>query len=238
MKSYKCPQCGFVGLATKTHCKSCNAPNPNPVNGLETFTRPIQVSTPQAVVYETPSVPSPQYQAVNEQYSYNSPPPPTEFGADYGTAYNADRPRREHPISRFRPAPAYNHSAEMEAAEADIRKGWKAGRAWCILIGILLGGMTFIFMLIAPSAFMVIPLLIMMPFLAIVGGLSFGIYKKSRACAVILASLTGLGLLGNILTLLTEGGKGAIPLIISALFFYYFCLGVRGTFKYHKLMGA
>jgi hypothetical protein len=238
MKSYKCPQCGIVGLATSTHCKSCHAPNPHPVNALETYTRPIPAAT-AAPTHQTP--PPASYQAQQPSYqenSYNSPPPPTMYGDEYGTAYGTMSSRREHPISRFRTASAADYSVEMEAAEADIRKAWKAGRAWCFLVGLIGGLLTVVLLIAAPSPFMILPFLILLPLFALIGGLSYGVFKKSRACAVILLCITGLGLLSNLLSLPSNGGRGAISIIISILFCYYFALGVRGTFKYHKLMQA
>ncbi len=66
---------------------------------------------------------------------------------------------------------------------------------------------------------------------ALVFGLTFGIYKKSRVCAV----LVFIYFVGSKVLLMMEGGKPG-GLIMSVLLAYYFAQGVAGTFQYHKLM--
>ncbi|WP_375328730.1 hypothetical protein [Microcystis sp. BLCC-F210] len=62
-------------------------------------------------------------------------------------------------------------------------------------------------------------------------GLSFGIYKKSRICAVI---MFGYFIFSKIL--LWEILKGdPLGLIVSIAFIYFFWQGVQGTFAYHKI---
>ncbi len=62
-------------------------------------------------------------------------------------------------------------------------------------------------------------------------GLSFGIYKKSRVCAVIIFVYFIFSKL-----VLWESLKGnPIGLIVSIVFVYFFWQGVQGTFAYHKI---
>ncbi len=62
-------------------------------------------------------------------------------------------------------------------------------------------------------------------------GLSFGIYKKSRICAVI---MFGYYIASRIF--FWEVLKGdPLGLILSITFIYFFWQGVQGTFAYHKI---
>jgi serine/threonine-protein kinase len=61
-------------------------------------------------------------------------------------------------------------------------------------------------------------------------GLAFGIYKKSRTCAIMLfAYFTISQIFLRIETGQTSG------LFVSIIFIYFFWQGVSGTFAYHKL---
>ena len=61
-------------------------------------------------------------------------------------------------------------------------------------------------------------------------GLAYGIYRKSRVCAVIMF----VYFVGNRILMLVESGKPS-GLVMAALFGYWFFQGIRGTFGYHKL---
>lgn len=63
--------------------------------------------------------------------------------------------------------------------------------------------------------------------------LAFGIYKKSRACAV---TMLAYFVLSKII-LMVESGKPS-GLLMALIFGYYFWQGVEGTFTYHKLKRA
>ena len=74
----------------------------------------------------------------------------------------------------------------------------------------------------------------------IIFGLTFGIFKKNRACAIILlvywvidkiSQMAAGGMTGGI-----SGALGALPglIIFGPLFFQ----GILGTFAYHKLAGG
>jgi serine/threonine-protein kinase len=164
-----------------------------------------------------------------------SPPPPNLYGADYGQAFgNA-------PHGNFQ-QPLINH-AELEAAETDIRKAWKAGRVWCIFAGVITLIMFFLMFAMAASApkmpmwILVLPFLILVPMISAVIGLVYGVYKKNRACAVVLLVLMCLSILLNLLSMaLTPAPQTLGSLLFAGILCYYFALGVRGTFKYHRLV--
>ncbi|WP_164668245.1 hypothetical protein [Virgibacillus doumboii] len=59
--------------------------------------------------------------------------------------------------------------------------------------------------------------------------LAFGVFKKSRTCAIILLVYF---ILGQGITLLLGGSLAGIPLAL--LFLYIYIQGIRGTFAYHK----
>jgi len=64
-------------------------------------------------------------------------------------------------------------------------------------------------------------------------GLSYGIYRKSRTCAVL---LTAYFIIGKIFVYVESGAfNGGL---MSLVFLYLLARGVEGTFQYHKLMRA
>ncbi len=67
---------------------------------------------------------------------------------------------------------------------------------------------------------------------AIVFGLSFGIYKKSRTCALAMF----IYLLINKIMMLSEGTLQSSGFLWAILFGYAFFQGIRGTFAYHKII--
>jgi hypothetical protein len=66
---------------------------------------------------------------------------------------------------------------------------------------------------------------------AFIFGLAFGIYKKSRTCAVLML----IYFIGAKILIMLETGKPS-GLIMAIVFIYYFAQGVAGTFEYHKLV--
>ena len=163
----------------------------------------------------------------------------TRFDSEYGAPRGGGDGTSYRAYGNYQTA----DSSEMESAEKDIRSSWKAGRVWCILVGILfiiifavaLGASSSSARGAAPVVFVLT--IVMLPILAIGIGLTYGLYKKSRACAVILFTLTALGLVSSLTDLLTDQGRGGARVLFGLLFLYYFWRGVRGTFKYHKLAG-
>jgi serine/threonine-protein kinase len=65
---------------------------------------------------------------------------------------------------------------------------------------------------------------------ALIFGLALGIYKKSRACAVIMFVYF---IASKILIMMQTGRPTGVPLAL--VFAYYFWQGIAGTFAYHKL---
>jgi len=67
----------------------------------------------------------------------------------------------------------------------------------------------------------------------LVFGLAYGIYRKNRACAVILFIYF---ILSKIYMIIALGAVTGLP--VAILFAYFFFQGIRGTFAYHKIMKA
>lgn len=66
---------------------------------------------------------------------------------------------------------------------------------------------------------------------ALIFGLTFGIYKKSRTCAVLMLSYF---IISKIIIMAETGSPSGIALAL--VFLYYYFQGMIGTFQYHKLM--
>ena len=124
-------------------------------------------------------------------------------------------------------APAANvTAAPVEVPEA-VRKQIKA--AW--VAGCVSGTLTLIVTLIAMGgaslpgfdAWVLIDV-------ALIFGLTYGIYRKSRACAVIMLVYF---VVSKLLAMMEAGA--ASGLLVAAIFTYYFWQGVAGTFAWYKL---
>jgi hypothetical protein len=66
---------------------------------------------------------------------------------------------------------------------------------------------------------------------ALVFGLTFGIYKKSRTCAVLMFVYFVI----SKIILMTEM-RSASPMIVGLVLLYFYAMGVVGTFQYHRLV--
>jgi serine/threonine-protein kinase len=66
---------------------------------------------------------------------------------------------------------------------------------------------------------------------ALIAGLGFGIYKKSRTCAVIML----IYFVSSKILIMIETGQPA-GLVVGLLFAFFYWQGVSGTFSYHKFM--
>ena len=64
-------------------------------------------------------------------------------------------------------------------------------------------------------------------------GLAFGIYKKNRACAIVMLVYF---LLSKYMILSESGSLSSIPL--SLVFIYYYYKGLIGTFNYQKIKNS
>ena len=114
----------------------------------------------------------------------------------------------------------------QEAALKHIKHAWVAG--------VVSGSMTLVLILIAASGSTVVAKLgvdwwSLIDIVAI-SGLSLGIYKKSRVCALLMF----IYFVGpKIILWATMGNVRGVPLAI--LFGYFFFKGIRATFTYHSL---
>ncbi|MDH1262063.1 hypothetical protein [Pseudomonas sp. GD03944] len=64
---------------------------------------------------------------------------------------------------------------------------------------------------------------------AIMLGLCFGVYKKSRACAILMVLFFTIGKLSML-----ADGASLIALPIALVFLWFFAQGVVGTFQFHR----
>ena len=64
---------------------------------------------------------------------------------------------------------------------------------------------------------------------ALMAALSYGVFRKSRTCAILLLALFALN---KILMLVEAGTVSGLPLTL--VFFYFFIQGVVGTFQFHR----
>ena len=64
---------------------------------------------------------------------------------------------------------------------------------------------------------------------ALIAGLAFGIYRKSRVCAVLML----VYFVGAKIYMIMQGNAKGAGLVVAAIFLYYYVLGVQGTFQYH-----
>ena len=111
----------------------------------------------------------------------------------------------------------------MDVAAKKIKNAWVAG-----LISV---GVTFAFVLISFAGESVVGV-DAWAFIdtAIMLGLSYGVYRKSRACAVLLfaffitTKLIMWGIAGNV---------SGLP--VALVFMWFFAQGIMGTFQHHKL---
>jgi hypothetical protein len=121
---------------------------------------------------------------------------------------------------------------EVEAVdETDEKVAKKIKHAW--VAGLVSGTITVIFVILALSgngmagidgwAF---------ADAVVILGLTYGVYRKSRACAVLLFAF----FLANKLMMWSAAGPGgtAAGAPLALVFLYYFGQGIAGTFQYHK----
>ena len=110
-----------------------------------------------------------------------------------------------------------------EAAQKKIRGAWGAG---CVSTGITLLAMAG-YGVLGMSALNLVDV-------ALLGGLTFGIWRRSRTCAVI---MLGYFLASRLLILASpDNGALRVTSIPGALvFLYFYWQGVAGTFAFHRL---
>ncbi|HEX7863685.1 MAG TPA: hypothetical protein VF555_01985 [Variovorax sp.] len=117
-------------------------------------------------------------------------------------------------------------AVEAEVPDAILRK---IRNAW--IAGLVSATVTLIFVLIAiagtsllgMSAYQLVDVVVIL-------GLAFGIYKKSRICAVLMLAY----FVWAKIVLIQMGHAGGSGLFMAVVFFYFYVQGVIGTFAYHK----
>lgn len=116
----------------------------------------------------------------------------------------------------------------MPEVPPEVQK--KIKQAW--IAGAISGSMTLLFTLLAISgtkaagfnAWNFIDVVLIF-------GLAFGIYKKSRACAVLMLVYF---VVSKILIAIETGSVSGT--VLAIIFIYYYAQGIAGTFAYHQLV--
>jgi hypothetical protein len=113
---------------------------------------------------------------------------------------------------------------EMIKALNDIKSGWLAGS--------MSAGITLIITLLVISGINILSFnASYLIDVVLIAGLSYGVYKKSRVCAVLLFILF---IIVKIMIILETGKFVGWP--VAVILAYYLFRGILGTFKYHKLL--
>jgi serine/threonine-protein kinase len=138
--------------------------------------------------------------------------------------------RPEHPVSDNpydAPKANVDRPADVPAVPDDVLK--KIKNAW--VAAVISGSITLIFTLIAMAGTSIAGITAWgMVDVALIFGLAYGIYRKSRTCAVVMLVYF---VLSKILMMAQTGQPSGI--VLAIVFAYYFAMGVAGTFQYHKL---
>jgi hypothetical protein len=115
---------------------------------------------------------------------------------------------------------------DREQAEKAIRNAWTAG--------IISGVLTLIVAIIAMAGYSILGFSAWnLLDVAVIGGLTFGIYRKSRTCAVSML----IYFISSKIMIWTES-RTVAGLPMALLFGWYFLQGVRGAFAWHGLNPA
>jgi serine/threonine-protein kinase len=112
---------------------------------------------------------------------------------------------------------------DLEKALKHIKTAWIAG---LVSAGLTLAVTVLAMAGISLFGFTVLNLLDVL----LMAGLSFGIYKKSRICAV---ALFAYFVASKVIMWVSMGNVAGLPLAL--VFGYFFYQGIRGTFAYQKL---
>jgi serine/threonine-protein kinase len=103
-----------------------------------------------------------------------------------------------------------------------IKNGWVAG-----LVSVVI---TTIFILISLAGTSIAGMSAWAPFdFALMSGLSYGVFKKSRTCAVLLLAFFALNK-----ALILVGAGSATSVGLALVFLWFFYQGVVGTFQFHR----
>jgi hypothetical protein len=129
------------------------------------------------------------------------------------------------------PYKAPNASLEVTTPEkVDQAIAKKIKNAW--IAGLISAGITLVLVLVAVLGGISIAGVDAWAFgdLAIVLALTYGVYRKSRVCAIL---LFGFFVLNKAVMWGTAGNVSGLPLAL--VFMWFYGQGIVGTFQYHKL---
>lgn len=172
---------------------------------------------------QTPSEPPPVNASPppSNPFSTSPPPvgvPPTDIQSlGYSAPPNAPDQQNQPPL--------LSSQKELEEANQQIKTAWIAGTvttvitllAMLVLSGSEAGGLLWIDVLLT-------------------AGFTFGIYKKIRACAVLMLIYFILSKLLQIIAALdANAGINPIAIGFGGLFLYFYAQGVKGTYTFHRL---
>lgn len=234
MNSYKCSQCGLTNWVTTEFCKKCRLPNPQFVYTQQTA---AFASNPQSDGYSNQQNYHQQdYNFYQSQTDFSAPPPPNAFGNAAGTATYGQYQQTSYGQQTFR---GYNQNylsdsdqMELQKAQRKIRKAWVAG---AVVTGLTVLAAVIFSIIVSDQARGQLKTVGSSPELIlsaiIFGGLSIGVYRRSRVCALLICTIY---ILEKIWTIAVTGKIAGI--LIGLLFIYYFVGGVQGTFDYHRIM--
>jgi hypothetical protein len=236
MNNYRCPQCGLLNWATTDQCKRCRLPNP--ATGQTQFSPSpampnTMIAATSPTVAQMPFAPSPNYQ--NPQNYQTAPPPFQSQRAGSYAAHNTSQY-----VNNYEPQNNYQtNSDEIKKAEKYAKSGWIGGVVWASLLGFA----TVVFMMLPAAMKSSLPndptqdfalvskvmVFILGGMTILIGGLSYGVKRKSMACAVILAVIALLGVINSV----SEKLPGAV--IFGLLMFSLFAMAASGinTLKKH-----
>lgn len=123
-------------------------------------------------------------------------------------------------------APVADIAPAIPAIPADIAKKIKG--AW--VAGCISAAMTLVVTLIAMSGTEALGFSVWsLGDVAFILGLTYGIYRKSRVCAVLMLAYFVL----SKIILMLEAGKPS-GLLVALIFGYFYAQGIVGTFAFHK----
>lgn len=209
MTSYKCLQCGLVGWKTDQTCKRCNAPN------TYLSQKNLGVNSPPVLVAARND-----NQVIHQKQDLIQ----NVFDA-ISSAFQAVMPNDAANLT------------ELEIAERNIRRAWKAGR---IGISLTIGFTLQHYVENFSDSFtgwltMTVQVLILLSGVNI--ALVYGVYRKSRICAAIMFCAAILSVLFDLTLFLTTRELLELgTLLFSIVFGYFYVRGFLGTLKYHRLV--
>lgn len=117
-------------------------------------------------------------------------------------------------------------TAVPQTVERDIRNGWIAGA--------ISGTMTLVFTLAAMSGVAVLNFSAWeLADVALIFGLAYGIYRRSRFCAVVMLLYFIYAKIA-----LLENGASVSGMGMAVVFIYFYARAIVGTFRYRKIVAA